>query len=293
MTASPSRISRRTLLVAGGLGTAVVAGSLGVARQVLTDAGPDGVIPDVPVGDVTTTRQQSAARGKAVDLITMLPPGHQAAGLPICLLLHGRGASAQHMVELGVPQFLSQAVSQGAPPFAVAAVDGNDAYWHPVGADDPQAMLRDEVPRWLGQLGFGPVQDPGRPRGVLGISMGCFGALLLDRSLTSPATQLATVVTISPALFLDWPDAKAHHVFTGEADWKASEPLLHLGSIDAPLLAVWCGRQDPFLPAAERLHAGAKGSAATYAAGAHADGYWRRVLPDALGHAGRQLRLSR
>ena len=283
-------ISRRTLLVGGGVGAAaLVTGGLGV-RHLIDDPGPDGAIPDVPVGDVTTTRVDSAARGKVVDLVTMLPPGVPAAGLPVCVVLHGRGASAAHMVELGVPAFLSVAVAGGSPPFAVAAVDGNDAYWHRKDGDDPQVMLRDELPRWLAARGFGRTGGVGRPDAVLGISMGCFGALLYDRARAgTSADPLRSVVTISPALFRDWPDAKAHHAFVDQADWEATEPLRHLQAVDGRTLAVWCGRQDPFLPAAEQLHDGVKGSSATYAAGAHTDGYWRRVLPDALAHVGRRL----
>ncbi|MGV8977172.1 MAG: alpha/beta hydrolase [Cellulomonas sp.] len=282
--AAGAPVSRRAVLtgagalvVAGALGaagvaTGVVPGSAGIRRR-LGFVGPDGVVPDVVAGAVTTRSVESAARGTRVSIATMTPAGVDAAGLPVLLALHGRGANAQTLVDLGLPEFLTAAVQAGAPPFAIAAVDGGDRYWHAVGSDDPQGMLRDEVPAWLADAGLGAVF------GVLGISMGAFGALLWARLAATPPSA---VVTISPALFLSWGDAQVRDVFVDEADWAASEPLRHLDALDGSTLGVWCGTEDPFERAAHELVDGTGATAAHFDAGAHTDGYWRRVLPDAL-----------
>jgi len=185
-------------LGAAGVATGVVPGSAGIRRRLGLD-GPDGVVPDVKAGTVTSRSVESAARGTQVSLATMTPAGVDAAGLPVLLALHGRGANAQTLVDLGLPQFLTAAVQAGAAPFAIAAVDGGDRYWHAVGSDDPQAMLRDEVPSWLADAGLGAVF------GALGISMGAFGALLWARLAATPP---AAVIAMSPALFRSWGDAK-------------------------------------------------------------------------------------
>ena len=198
-------------------------------------------------------------------------------GEPCGGALHGRGANAQTLVDLGLPEFLTAAVQAGAAPFAIAAIDGGDRYWHAVGTDDPQAMLRDEVPAWLAEAGLGTVL------GALGISMGAFGALLWARGAATPP---AAVVALSPALFPTWGDAAVRNAFVDEADWAEHEPLRHLDAIDGSRLGVWCGTEDPFVAAARKLADGTRAVAAHFDSGAHTDGYWRRVLPDALAFAG-------
>ena len=285
---SGTPVSRRALLVGtavllGGaaLGTAGVAtdvlpGSAGIRRRLGLD-GPDGVVPDVRAGSVTTRTVRSAARGAIVNLITMAPDGTDPTTLPVLLALHGRGANAQTLVDLGLPSFLTAAVRDGAAPFAIAAVDGGDRYWHAFGADDPQAMLADEVPGWLAAAGLGPIF------GALGISMGGFGALLWARRATIPP---GAVVTVSPALFRSWDDARSRDVFADQADWAECEPLRHLDAIEGSTLGVWCGTEDPFVTAARELADRTGAAAAHFDPGAHTDGYWRRVLPDALAFAG-------
>ena len=286
-----SPLGRRTVLTGGavllgaaalgaaGVATDVLPGSASVRRRLGWD-GPDGVVPDVPGGVVRIRDVASAARGTHVNLATIVPEGVDPAGLPVLLALHGRGANARTLVDLGLPEFLTAAVRAGTEPFAVAAVDGGARYWHRVGGDDPQAMLRDEVPGWLAQDGLGPVF------GALGISMGGFGALLWARDAVAAP---AAILTLSPALFRSWGEAKARKVFVDEADWADCEPLRHLDAIDGSTLGVWCGTEDPFVTAARELAAGAGAASASFDAGAHTQGYWRRVLPDAFRFAGARL----
>ncbi|MFD9123303.1 alpha/beta hydrolase [Kitasatospora sp. NPDC059571] len=250
-------------------------------RRAVGMTGPDGTVPDVVPGPVRTDRVDSAARGLAVDLSVISPPGvADPARLPVCLVLHGRGGSARGMLDLGLPQFLAAATARGTAPFHLVAVDGGDAtYWHRrTAGDDPMAMLLDEVPRWLKDRGLAA------PSGVLGISMGGSGALQYARAREG---GLGAVALLSPALFASWRDAATVDGYQDEADWRAHEPLLHL---DQPLtrrLAVWCGTEDPFCPAARRL---ADRAAEThFPRGAHTGGFWRRVLPDATAFVGDAL----
>ncbi len=291
-------MSRRTVLTgAAVLLAGAAAGTVGVATHALPGStrirgflgldGPAGVVPSVP-GSVTTRRMRSTARGTSVTVATMVPDGVEPAGLPVLLALHGQGADAQTLVSLGLPEFLTAAVRTGIAPFAIVAVDGGHHYWHRDGSDDPQAMLRDEVPGWLDDAGLGPVQ------GALGISMGAFGALLwASQAQASAQTAPAAVAVVSPALFRTWDEAHARNAFADEAEWQALEPLRHLDAIDGRTLGVWCGNDDPFLPAARLLATGAgqgRGAAvARYDAGAHTEGYWRRVLPDVLEFTGATL----
>jgi enterochelin esterase-like enzyme len=276
--------------VAGGLALAGAGAGVAMAedllpggvrlRRALGLTGPDGPLPPAAPGPVHVEKLRSQARGTTVQLITMLPPGAARPGdLPVCLALHGRGADAQTMVDTGLPQFLAEAVAAGVPPFALVAVDGGDAtYWHLTGSDDPQRMLLDEVPGWLAGQGL---RTPG---GAMGISMGGSGALRYARNR---GAGFGPVALLSPALFRDWPDARAVEVFRDEADWREHEPLLHLDQPHGSPLGVWCGTEDPFCDAARGLAAGA--AQAHFPRGEHTAGFWRRVMPDTVAFLGNAL----
>lgn len=249
-------------------------------RRALDLTGPIGTVPAAPPAPVTAGRVYSAARGAEVNLVTIVPEGMAAAGLPVCVALHGRGADANWFVDLGVPQFLTAAVQAGVRPFAVATVDGgSDSYWIDSHPGDPQRMLAEELPGWLAARGFA-----GPPAAALGISMGAFGALRYARG-----GGLRAVSVASPALFRSWGDAKARKVFRDERQWADNEPLRHAEALRGVPLGVWCGTEDPFVDAAEALVDRANPAIAAIDSGAHDNGYWRRIFPDMLRFVGGHL----
>jgi S-formylglutathione hydrolase FrmB len=279
--------SRRTVLLSAL--AAVAAAGTGVATDVLPGGptlrrtlgltGPDGSIPDAPPGPVEVDRVRSAARGRDVDLLITRPDGAPPT-LPVCLALHGRGDGARSFEDLGVPQFLTAATRSGVPPFAVVAVDGGDNYYvarDP--ADDPQRMLVKELPSWLADRGLPP------PTGLLGISMGAFGALRFARS----RRDLHAVAVAAPALFQTWADAQDRDTFRDERHWAANEPLRHTADLAGVPLGVWCGTEDPFVDAARELIDRTRPESAEITAGAHENGYFLRVLPDMLRFVGTRL----
>ncbi|MDH6136780.1 enterochelin esterase-like enzyme [Kitasatospora sp. MAA4] len=302
MSTSGAGLTRRRLLRAGGAlgGLAVLGAGTGTAmaedvlpggvtlRRALGLTGPDGSVPRVTPGPLTDELVASQARGRTVRLITMTPPGVADHGaLPVCVVLHGRGADARAMVQLGMPQFQAAAVAAGVPPFVLVAVDGGDAsYWHQrTPGDDPQRMLLDELPGWLAARGFAR-PNAGAPAGVLGISMGGSGALRYARAR---GAGFGPVAALSPAVFRSWDDARTVDGFDSEADWREDEPLLHLDQPHGRPLAVWCGTEDPFCPAARQLATQGGAVQARFPRGEHTDGFWRRVLPAALDFMGHAL----
>jgi S-formylglutathione hydrolase FrmB len=268
-------VRRRAVLVGGLLGGLGLAGGAWWEWH-----------PGPPDAGVRTRSFRSAARGREVQVVLIAPPGVDLARLPVCLALHGRGGHAADFADLGLPAMLADAVAQGMPPYAVVAVDGNpNSYWTARDAgDDPQAMLREELPGWLGQLGLSS-----EPRTVFGVSMGCFGALVYARQRP---TGLVAAATMAPALFRDWPQARARNAFSGEAAWSAAEPLRHLDQLPRGLrLGVWCGEQDPFLPAAREL--ARRAAVASFAPGGHNAGYYRTALPAIVRFLGAPLTAPR
>ncbi|WP_377271356.1 alpha/beta hydrolase [Peterkaempfera sp. SMS 1(5)a] len=279
------------VLLGAGAGTAMVEDLLpgGVPlRRALGITGPDGTVPVVTPGPVHTSTVRSRARGSEVKLVTMVPPGHDPAALPVCLVLHGRGGDAQTMVNLGMPQFLAAAVRDGVPPFALAALDGGDnSYWHQrFAGDDPQRMLLDEVPGWLRARGLSSA-TAGVPRAVLGISMGGSGAL---QYALGRGGAVDAVAAISPAVFRTWADAATTGGYNNEADWRAHEPLLALARPHGRRLGVWCGTEDPFCDPARTLADRGGAVERHFPRGEHTDGFWRRIMPEAFSFVGRSLK---
>jgi S-formylglutathione hydrolase FrmB len=279
-------LSRRGLIL-GAVGAVVVAGGAGEYLEVLPGGvqlhrllgltGGAGTVPDVPAATTTVRRFDSAARGRGVNVVTMVPAGADPATLPVCPVLHGRNNDARGMITLGLPQFLTAAVRAGVAPLAFVAVDGGDSYWvASTAGDDPQRMLTDELPGWLRTLGLAPA-----PSTVLAVSMGCFGALVYAR-----ATPVHRLSLLSPALFEDWTDARTVHAFANEAQWASQEPLRHPAPAN---LGIWCGREDPFYPAARQLADQAQPAVASFPHGQHDDDFWRRMLPLAIQYVGQPL----
>ena len=224
--------------------------------------------PPAPPASTTTTpfsatveMVRSAARGTDVTLVVLRPRQALDEELPVCVALHGRGGDARMIMELGVQDLLNTAKT----PFAMVGLDGGDSYWvarDP--ADDPQRMLTDELPGWLGDHHLQTT-----PFAAFGLSMGAYGALNYARRAPHPA-----VAILSPALFLDWPDARSRDAFAGEEQWAATDPFRHLDQLgDAPL-GVWCGTEDPFLPAAKRFAELTKPQVSSFTPGGHDPEYY-------------------
>ena len=278
MVKEPSRraviIGGAGALAAAALGGAAVTGALPVPlphrlRTAFADMGPDGVIPDVPVGTVTRELVTSAARGRRVGFWTAVPAGHgDGASLPVCLILHGGTATTADFTAFGFPQFLTDAVRRGATPFVLAGADGGLSRWEGDGAgDDPQRMLTEEVPGWCRDRGF----DPSR-LAAYGWSMGGYGSLrLAERN----PDLLRAVAALSPAVGPDANDAAVRDVrlLTGER------------------LGIWCGQSDALFPNVRRLAQAVRPApeVLTYDKGGHTRGFWNRVTPAAFDLVGRHL----
>ena len=296
----PARPTRRQVLLgaAGTLGAAAVVGvgDLLVGQQ--WPAPPPQRVPSPPAvapGDaaVGTEWVASAARGRAVRLVTAAPPGADRAALPVVVGLHGLGGNALWWQDPGNRRLLGEAWARGVPPFVLAALDGGDSYWHPFRAgDDPRRMLLDELPGWLRERGIGTAATsgarPGEPTQVLGVSMGGAGALMYARARAALGRPVAAVAALSPGLFTDWRVA-SRRLFAGQADWEANDPLRFYPELAGTPTGLWCGDRDPFVDAARRYVALARPEIGVVSPGRHDGMFYGRVLPDVLTFLGRHL----
>jgi hypothetical protein len=301
-------VSRRTFLL-GALGTAVLAAGGSVV------AIEDGVLPgrtkladltgacDVdatpaagPVGTMTGGRFTSSARGRELGWSLALPPGHAtAAGLPVVLILHGHGDDhSSGFAQLKLQQFLAAYTQAGGTPFALAAVDGGNSYWHPRSdGDNPPRMLTDEFLPMLSTLGLRTDAI-----GVLGWSMGGYGALLLAREATrgtlpgvraSGRTSVVAAAASSPALFASY-QASASGAFDDAADFARYGDLVSQPDVGTTALYVGCGATDAFTAQTKRYRAQVFPlPAGGISKGCHTGGYWRSVAAAQISFLGSHL----
>jgi hypothetical protein len=300
-------VSRRTFLL-GALGAVVLAGGGSVA------AIEDGVLPGhtrlaeltgacdvdaVPaagaVGTITSGRFASAARGRDLGWALALPPGHTAVRLPVALVLHGRGEDhSSGFAQLKLHQFLAAYTRAGGAPFALAAVDGGDSYWHPRNnGDNPLRMLTEEFLPMLGRLGL-RIDSVG----VLGWSMGGYGALLFAREANrgtlsgvtaSARTSVVAAAASSPALFASY-HAIASGAFDNAADFEAYGDLVNQPDVGRTPLYVGCGATDAFTGETKRYRANASPPpAGDISKGCHTAGYWRSVASAQISFIGSHL----
>lgn len=246
-----------------------------------TAACADTTSPPAPTStstplSLTTEVVRSAARGTDVTMVVLRPRQALDRKLPVCVALHGRGDDAGMIVDLGVQSLLNDA----ATPFAMVGLDGGDSYWvarDP--ADDPQRMLAEELPGWLDERNLETT-----PFAAFGLSMGAYGALNYARRTPHPA-----VAILSPALFLNWPDARTRDAFAGEEQWAATDPFQHLDALGDTPLGIWCGTDDPFFPAVERFAGLAKPQVTRFTPGGHDPEYFVPAMREVVDFVAAQV----
>lgn len=192
-------------------------------------------------------RVYSAARGREVDLVTMLPDAGRAPGLPMSLLLHGLDDSARKVTWPSFSRALHRdTLREAITPFGFVAVDGGNNYWHQVRpGDDPMAMLLEEVPVWLRERGLG--SSDGTPFAAAGLSMGAFGALLYARRRAERKVPLPVAAIVGPALMTRWEIMRTRRVYESRQAWAADDPLRHIDTLGDVRVGVWCGIEDAFI----------------------------------------------
>ncbi len=293
-------LSRRTFLVGGAAAVGAGAGALlGVEQGWIPGRialgrglGRCAVDADVPAlqATVRTSAFHSTYRRTLVSWVLALPPLTAPAGMPVALVLHGRGGDAGTAFDaLGLDRFLAQHVAAGGAPFALAAVDGGAAYWHPRAAgDDPLGMIVFELLPLLASEGLHTDKIA-----VTGWSMGGFGALLLARESARDAlggTRVVAAAALSPALFSSF-DAAAGGAFDGAADFATWGNLIaEPGVAPDTGLMVACGDTDAFTEPTNRYRGAVTPTPlGAVSRGCHDLGYWRSQATDVITFLGDRL----
>jgi len=313
-------LSRRSVL-AGGIGV-LAAAAAGVGYELVQDGtlpgkyalarldGACGSAPPAPAGPVPRRIEvtfRSAYRRREVQMITLIPAGAPAGrgSLGTVIALHGSGATAAVMAAQAGPAMTAARITA----LAVICVDGGDTYWHRrADGDDPIGMILHEVLPRAAAAGLAA----GRI-GIIGESMGGYGALLLAERLAAAARgsggrtgaaggpsatgaspagagpAVAAVAALSPAIFASYADARAANPtsFDSPADFARNDLLAGLGALRAVPAWIACGQDDPFEPETALLRARlsrltGRPVPGGILSGCHDDAFWERNLPGAL-----------
>jgi S-formylglutathione hydrolase FrmB len=240
---------------------------------------------------LVTNAFRSTYRNRPVSWVLGLPPDQASPGLPVALVLHGRGGDANSAFDsLGLHGFLADHVAGGGAPFALVSIDGGDGYWHPrANGDDPLGMVVHElVPRLLSDYGLRTDQIL-----TTGWSMGGYGALLLARESGRDAlggSRVVAAAALSPALFPSYAES-SDGAFDDSADFASWGDLIADPGVSSDIaLMVSCGDTDAFTDASrEYRDAVQPAPAGGITHGCHDASYWRSQAGEVIAFLGANL----
>jgi S-formylglutathione hydrolase FrmB len=236
----------------------------------------------------------SAARRTTVGYTIGYPPGHGPGDrLPLVIALHGFGGNHANALSGLTP---SQAVAlkpagTALPPLALVTVDGGDSYWNPHPGDNPQAMLTEELIPLCQRKGLG---TGARKIGVLGISMGGYGALLLAEKYPR---LVGAVAAISPAIWTSYAQAQSANpgAYASAAAFTAADAVTHAGALAGVPVRVASGYDDPFYPGVRTLaralpqNPGGVRAEVYFGSGCHTGAFFNAQEPSSLAFLARHL----
>ena len=212
------------------------------------------------------------------------PPGSAVGDrLPVVLVLHGSEGTAEHAFEVnhGLDRIQASMVPDH-PPFALAAVDSHDTFWHPrADGRDPLALITDGFVPVLTELGLIVNSIP-----IHGWGSGGYGAFLARDRLESDGIHVPAIASLSPAIFPTWDFVSGAYDSAEDLErWRIDA---FVDGIDPLTLLVDCGRDDPFAePVAAFRQRFADANTGVAPVGSNLDGcrdmaFWHRRHPDHL-----------
>jgi enterochelin esterase-like enzyme len=224
----------------------------------------------------------STARRRTIGYTIAYPPRHRAGSdLPLAVMLHGYGGNhADALVGMSPAQAVAlQVDGRPLPPMALVTVDGGNGYWNPHPGDDPMAMVIDELIPLCQRLGLG---RPPRRIGMMGISMGGYGALLLAEKYPH---LIAAAAAISPAIWTSYAQARGadQDAYASAAAFAANDAVTHASALARVPVRVASGYDDPFYPGVQALaRALPPGAVVDLARGCHTNAFFTQQQPPSL-----------
>lgn len=271
------------------LAAAAIAAIALLLQRTVLDPAPDAAERSGSV--VREASFDSELLGREMPVRVIVPPGARDGKRGLVVFLHGRGSEQPLDPEL----FDGLARQGGAAPVVAFPGGGGESYWHDRDSGEWGSYVLDELVPWLiRRFDIAPERVA-----IGGISMGGFGAFNLARQRPD---AFCAVAGHSPAIWEEAGDT-APGAFDDAEDFARNDVLAALAADPPPLAGkrTWvdAGSEDPFAPAAAKLH-GILDSAPGRAAhrswpGDHESSYWRgnwraymRFYAEALKDCGRE-----
>jgi len=295
---------RRVLALGLGGGAALIAGGATGVELVSHGVLPGKAVLDqfdgacsvaapplayAPLGTSFSGAFYSRARSRSVGYTIAYPPGHRSGDeLPLVVMLHGFGGNHNDaLAGMSPAQAVALKVNGKAlAPMAMVTVDGGGGYWNPHPGDDPMAMVMSELIPRCQRLSLG---RPPRLIGMMGISMGGYGALLFAEKYPH---LIAAVAAISPAIWTSYTQAKAANAgaYASAAAFDANNAVTHSAALAGIPVRVASGHDDPFLPGVQGLaRALPPGAVVDFAKGCHTGPFFLQQEPPSLAFLARHL----
>lgn len=246
-------VAATAAVVGGGVGaTELVSHGVLPGKQILDQLDGACSVPSPPTEFTTLGPSKSGtffsrARRRTVGYTLAFPPDHHFGDtVPLVVMLHAFGGNHANALTGMTPQQAVALRVDGVPlaPMAMVTVDGGNGYWNPHPGDDPMSMVMDEVIPMCRAMGAG---RPPHPVGVMGISMGGYGALLLGEKF--PQT-IRAVAAISPAVWTSYRQARDVNpgAYASAADFDACDVVTHARDLSGTPVRIASGVDDPFHP---------------------------------------------
>jgi S-formylglutathione hydrolase FrmB len=231
-------------------------------------------LPSLGTYGIQTATLRSKAMGRAMPYAIAIPQRGiiHPQRLPLILALPGEGGSATDFAERqGLPNYAFQA---GLQACFVSPGDVGSSYYHPrSNGTDLLAFLLDELLPHVEQTRHAGGSRSNR--GLYGVSMGGYGALLIAHE--HPEMFCAAAVG-SPAVFQTYQSATTGHAhtFDSAADWQRWGLWSKLSEGSWPAVRIDCGDADPFAGTARELLKRIPHAIGGISSGCHEGGFWRR-----------------
>ena len=288
---------RRVLALGLGGAAAVIAGGVTGAELVSRGVLPGKAVLDqidgacsvpgppleyAPLGPSFSGAFYSRARRRRVGYTIAYPPGHRSGDeLALVVMLHGFGGNhTDALAGMSPAQAVAlKAGGKALAPMAMVTVDGGGGYWNPHPGDDPMGMVISELIPRCQRLGLG---RPPRLIGMMGISMGGYGALLFAEKYPH---LIAAVAAISPAIWTSYAQAKAANAgaYASAAAFDANDAVTHAAALAGTPVRVASGHDDPFFPGVQALaQALPPGAVVDFAKGCHTGPFFLQQEPPSL-----------
>ena len=298
-------VSRRRFLkwIVGGVGAVVAVGATGFelvdhgvlpGKQLLDRIDGACSVPATPlsfasVGPSESGRFYSHARHQSVGYTIAYPPAHKPGdALALIVMLHGFANNhTTALFGMSPAQALALRVDGAAlSPMALVTVDGGDGYWNPHPGDDPMAMVVNELIPFCQRKGLGAA-----PHGIglMGISMGGFGALAIAERYPGLASAVAA---ISPAVWTSYQQAHSANAgaFASQSTFDSNDVITHVNSLRGIPVRIASGVDDPFHPGVERLASVVPPSfTVVFSSGCHTEPFFVEQEPPSLKFLARHL----